>query len=146
MLKIESPRGEKVSGDVADLKDLLVDEQEFDQAEMAEGLMKYVRIGSAGQLRPGESWGELSERSKVLAVVLAFKAAATLGLRTNETASAAEIVQASGTAAGTVYPALRELVDLHFLVQPARGMYAVQGMRVSQALRLLTIRRESNGK
>ena len=131
---------------MTELRDLVVDEQKFDQAELADGLMKYVRLGSTGQLRPGESWDDLSERAKVLAVVLGFKAAAVLELRQDESGSASEIAEASGVAPGTVRPVLRDLLDHHLLRQQGRGRYAVQEMRVSQALRLITGRRESNGK
>src|SRR5260221_10748033 len=94
--------GPRKADEMAELRDLVVDEQEFDKAEMTEGLMRYVRLGSSGQLRPGESWDVLPERSKVLAVLLAFKAAAALGLRADESSSALEVAQASGVAHGTV--------------------------------------------
>ena len=132
--------------EMSGLRDLIVNEQEFDQAAMADGLLRFVRLGSAGELRPGEAWDNLTERSKVLAVVLAFKAARALGLRENESASSSEIAEASGVAPGTVRPVLRHLLDLHLLQQPSRGRYGVQGMRVGQALRLLATRSEPNGK
>lgn len=131
---------------MAELRDLVVDEQEFDRSEMTDGLMGYVRLGSGGQLRPGELWDSLPERAKVVAVLLAFKAAAALELRADESSSALEIAQASGVAHGTVRPVLRSLLELHLLQQPSRGMYSVQAMRVSQALGLLTVTRDSNGK
>ncbi len=119
------------------LTDLVVDEREFDQAAMADGLIKYVRLGSNAELRPGEEWDGLSERAKVVAVLLAYKAAATLEMRPDDSGTALEISRASGVAHGTVRPTLRGLLEEHVLQQPARGRYAVPSMRVNQALRLL---------
>ncbi len=129
-----------------ELRDLLVDEREFDQAEMAEGLMPFVRLGSNGQLRPGDEWDALSERAKVVAVLLGYKASAALQLRPDDSGSALEISQSSGVAHGTVRPTLRDLLDEHLVQQPARGRYCVPSMRVKPALRTLTSKRGSNGK
>jgi hypothetical protein len=126
------------------LKDLVVDEREFDQSELAGGLSQFLRLGSGGDLRPGDAWDRLSERAKVVAVLLAYKAGAALAIRTGDDGTAREISDASGVGYGTVRPTLRELLKEHLVHQPARGKYAVPSMRVRQALRVLTSGRSAH--
>jgi hypothetical protein len=130
---------------VTQLQDLVIDEREFDQSELAEGLMGFVRLGNNGELRPGDGWDGLSERAKIIAVLLALKASAALQLRADDAGTALDISHASGVAYGTVRPTLRSLLQEHLVQQPARGRYAIPSMRVKQALRVLTLRRHSNG-
>lgn len=130
---------------VAELRDLLVHERDFDQAELVDGLIRFVRLGANGELRPGEAWDGLSERAKVVAVLLAYKASAALELRADDAGTAREISMASGVLHGTVRPTLRDLLGEHLLQQPARGRYSVPSIRVNKALRLLTVKGNANG-
>ncbi len=107
--------------------------------------MQFLRLGSSGELRPGEAWDGLSERAKVVAVLLAFKASAALEMRASDAGTALDISRASGVAYGTVRPTLRDLLKEHLVHQPARGKYAVPSMRVRQALRVLTSRSHASG-
>jgi hypothetical protein len=122
---------------MAKLEDLLVDEAAFDRDALAEALLDYVRLGRSGELRPGPKWGGLSRLGRVLAVLLAGKAAWALGLRADENTGASEVTTLSGLPGGTVRPKLRILRERSLVEQSADGRYRVSSMAMSSALQTL---------
>jgi len=122
---------------MAKLEDLIVDETAFDRDAIADTLLSYVRLGANGELRPGPKWTVLSRLGRVLAVVVAFKAAWALQIRAADGGSATEVTERSGLPGGTVRPKLRVLRDRGLIEQTADGLYRVSSMALDSALRTL---------
>ncbi len=131
---------------MASLRDLVVNEQEFDQAAVADALMPFVRLSGAGEMRPADGWGSLPQRSKVLTTLLAYRAAFAMEMRPSPAAGPAEIARATNINPGTVRPALRDLADLRVVQQDPEGAYFVPPMQVPAALRLVQGQRAVDGK
>lgn len=119
------------------LEDLVVDENELDRETLGAGLAPYVRIGQAGGFRPSERWSALGQKGKIVAIVLAAKAAHVLGRRSEDALAASEIAGAAGVAGGTARPILRELAEARIFEQDQAKKYRVAAMNVPRALDLL---------
>jgi DNA-binding transcriptional ArsR family regulator len=119
------------------LKDLVVDESAFDQEALAEALLNYVRLGRAGEMRPGPKWERLSRLGRVLAVLLSLKAAWVLEMRKEDGGAASEITALSGLPGGTVRPKLRALRERGLIEQTKDGRYRVGAMALDPSLKAL---------
>jgi hypothetical protein len=117
---------------------LLLDATEADRAVIASALNDRVGIdATSGRavLLPG--YAAMNARQKVLAVLLAAKAAHLLGLRDGEPIATLEIVATSGLPRGTVAPKLKELRETHLVGQSRDRAYYVPNavlQRVAQEL------------
>ena len=122
---------------MASLKDLVVDESVFDQEALADTLMNYIRLGRAGEMRPGPKWQRLARLGRVLAVLLSIKAAWALQMRPDDAGTASEITGLSGLPGGTVRPKLRVLRDRGLVEQTNDGRYRVGAMALGVSLQAL---------
>ena|SRR5438445_532760 len=116
------------------LEDLLVDEDALDRDALGAGLGPYLKVGKTGTLRPADGWRNLTQRDRVLAVLLGIKAGHVLGVRDHEEASATEVTEQVGAAGGTVRPILRGLMEAGFIAQGRSGAYFVPAMAVPRAV------------
>jgi hypothetical protein len=119
-----------------ELDDLLVSGEEMDRKLVAEILSPYLKIDKETcNLRPLSSWDELKAYIKILLFLIARKAMKALGLGLPEEAALpAEVIRGTGLKSGTVYPALRFLLDRHRVVeQTADGKYYIPSHAIEKA-------------
>jgi hypothetical protein len=116
------------------LNKLLVDQQELDRDALGRALLPLIRIGNDGTFRPVAGWSKLSKIQRVLVILLAGKASQVLGVRDDESLSAAEVATLSGVAGNTSRPVLRTLVERGIAAQDRAGRYFIQNMAVPDAL------------
>jgi hypothetical protein len=115
---------------------LLVNEDSIARKELAAGLAPYIQLTEQGGLWPLPPFENLASASKVLCLLLAVKAMAMLGLRENERAAPAELVEMSGMAAGTVRPKLSKLAEKRLVVK-SNGEYWISTHGARKALETL---------
>jgi len=110
---------------VATLEDLVIDVPAIDRALLAGTLAPYVRLSETGALVPlAPGWATLSTERAVVVCLLAFRAAAALGLRADGAAAPAEITRATGLPGGSVRPALVRLLRARRIVRiPHAGRF-----------------------
>lgn len=119
------------------LADLVVDADEIDRAALAHALKNRVAIDRASsRLVIQDGFSSLSAKRKVLALVLAQKAACLLQVSDTETLSYKEIVAQSGIPQGTAAPALKGLKEAHLVSQDATKAYYVPNACILRAIRL----------
>jgi len=120
------------------LSKLLLDATEADRALIASALNERVGIdASSGRIVLLPGYAAMKARQKVLAVLLAAKAAHLLGLRDGEPIAMQDIVATSGLPRGTVAPKLKELRETHLVGQASDRSYYVPNavlQRVAQEL------------
>ncbi len=119
---------------MAKLEDLLIDESAIDQEALATALAGVVGIGVDGAPHPLAGWTDLTERGKVIATLLALRAAVLLKKREAAGVTPSQVVTMAGVAAGTAKRVLREVVDLRIAVQDPSGNYAVSNPALSSAI------------
>ncbi|MCK4388551.1 MAG: hypothetical protein KAW00_07235 [Dehalococcoidia bacterium] len=111
-----------------ELENLLVNGKEVDRKLIAEILSQYLKIDKETlDIRPLSPWNNAKAYIKVLLFLIARKAMKALGLDLPEEAvSPAEVIRSTGLKSGTVYPALRWLLDTYRVVeQTADGKYYI---------------------
>lgn len=118
----------------ANLKDLVVDEEEIDQELLTEILTPHVRITKqAGRPVFTPQFSSLSSTGKILVYLLARRAAVKLGLtKEPPQATPKEISDATGVKYGTVKPAVVGLARQGLLSTQA-GKYSVSGHALLKA-------------
>ena len=120
------------------LSKLLLDATEADRALIASALNERVGIdATSGRVVLLPGYAAMNARQKVLAILLAAKAAHLLGLRDGESIATLDIVATSGLPRGTVAPKLKELREAHLVGQsPDRAYYVPNAVlqRVAQEL------------
>jgi hypothetical protein len=131
---------------MAKLEDLVVDPDVIDREVLANGLANFVGVTQAGAPYPLERWSELNERGKVIGMVLATRAASTLGRRATPTITPAEVAKGAGVAPGTVRRELRALAETRVVTVDQRGNYSVNGVNLRRALQLMTEGRPRRGR
>ena len=100
------------------LAELLVDADSIDKQALADVLKKRVAIDSkSGRLVPAEEYPSLGSRRKVLAMVLARKAAHLLRVVDSHGLSNKEIVEVTGLPRGTAAPSLKDLREGRYVAQ-----------------------------
>lgn len=106
------------------LERLVVDGRKVDRGRLAEGLANLVAVdGRTGAPIFHTGYDELTGKKKVLAVILARKAAVLLGKSADEVITPAKISEASGVPNGTVRRSVMELLDARLITQNGTGRY-----------------------
>lgn len=120
-------------------EDLLVDEEEVNETLLTETLVDYIRIGDeSGNLVPQNAYEELTNREKVIVVLLAQHALEGLDMTDQEWWSPTEIAEKSGIKKNSVYPAVRELDDAD-VVKNDDGAYRIPTHSLETAKRELEL-------
>jgi transposase-like protein len=91
------------------LSALIVDGEEIDKGLIVSALSGLAGLSKNGEVVQLAGFSSLSARQKVLAYLLAYKAAAILGLRPSHHAGSAELARSIGLPEGTVYPTVSQL-------------------------------------
>lgn len=91
------------------LKELVVNEADIAEEDLADALRPYLRFTSTGGLLPEAAFFELTTEQRVLCVLLAVQALRMLGMRDDDEVGPTDIVELSGMAAGSVRPKLSAL-------------------------------------
>ena len=108
------------------LSELLLDATEADRGTIANALSERIGIdANSGRIVLLPGYSPMNARQKVLAVLLATKAAHLLGLREREHSTTQEIVATSGLPRGTVAPTLKDLRESRLVGQAADRAYYV---------------------
>lgn len=119
--------------DQATLEDLLVDEEQLNKELLAGTVQKYAQIGKdSGDLIPNEQYNDLNSRNQVVVALLAQKARFELNLADEEWIPPTKISELSGIKKGTVYPAVRDLVD-EGIIRDDDGDYMIPSVKVEKA-------------
>ncbi|NIQ82722.1 MAG: hypothetical protein GTN93_32530 [Anaerolineae bacterium] len=117
------------------LRQLLVDADEIDKQALAGVLKGRVSIDStSGRLVLMPGYSSLDARRKVLAVLLARKAAHLLGLADTEAFTNAEVTQETGLRPGTAAPSLRSLKELLLVDQDGDRAYYIPNPQLASAI------------
>lgn len=117
------------------LKGLLLDADEVDRAQLAQGLSGILGIDDkSGRvvLKPG--FNELDTRRKALAFLLGAKAAVLLTKSSSEAVSPQSLSQQTGMPKGTVNPKLAKLFEDRMVSKTANGAYYLAPHQVGRAL------------
>jgi len=120
------------------LKDLLLDADEVDRAQLAKALKNYLGIDSkTGRvvLKPG--FKTLSTRNRVLTYLLGYKVSTLLGLIDSEEVAPKDIPNETGLPKGTVYPKLKELKEDRLISQSDSSKYYVAPHQILTAIEVL---------
>ena len=119
--------------DQATLDDLLVDEEKLNEELLAGTVGRYAQIGKeSGDLIPNEQYNNLNSMKKVVVALLAQKARFELDFVDEEWVSPSQISELSGVKKGTVYPAVRDLVE-EGVIRDDDGDYMIPSVKVEQA-------------
>jgi len=123
------------NGESDPLRELMVDGAEIDRRAITSALKGRVGIDSgSGRLVLLSGFNELDARRKLLALLLAQKAALLLEVAETETLTNGAATKASGLASGTVAPSLRSLKELRLVEQDAARAYYVADVQVGSAI------------
>jgi hypothetical protein len=120
------------------LRALVLDAAEVDRAAIAGALKGRVGIDSkSGRpvLSPG--FHALDARRKVVALLLARKAAQLLDLTDREAIGHREIVEATGLPSGTVAPTLKGLREARLVAQDDTKAYYIPTSQINAAVRVV---------
>jgi len=97
--------------------------------------MGLVSIDTAtGRPMQADSYAALGSRKKVLAILLACKAAHLLTVRDGESIANKQIVELSGLPPGTVAPSLKDLRKAHLVAQEPDKSYYVPNGQIKRAI------------
>ena len=119
------------------LAELVVDADAIDRVALAHTLRNRIAIDKASaRLLIGDGYSSLNAKCKVLALLLAQKAARLLQVSDTETLSYKDLVSHSGIPEGTVAPALKGLKDAHHVAQDGSKAYYVPNASILRALKL----------
>lgn len=124
-----------------ELDNLLVSGEELDRKLVADILSPYVRIDKeALSIRPLSPWNDLKAYNKILIFLLSKKAMKALGLSIEEeAASTTEVIKNTGLISGTVYPALKSLLeDDRVIARAARGKYFIPNYALEKVKQMIT--------
>lgn len=118
-------------------EDLLIDEEEVSETLLTETLIDYIRIGDeSGSIVPQDAYEDLTNREKVVVVLLAQHALEGLDMADEQWLTPSEIAERSGIKKGSVYPAVREL-DEAGIVDTDDGSYRIPTHSLETAKRHL---------
>lgn len=106
------------------LQKLVIDVTELDKEKLRSLLVDYLAISKEGQIVVLPNFSQLSTTNKILAIVLARRAAHALGLSEKDLISPKEIEEKTGIPGGTVRRELGELRDKRLLIN-IKGSYSV---------------------
>lgn len=106
-------------------EDLLIDEEVVSETLLTETLIDYIRVGDeSGSIVPQDAYEELTNREKVVVVLLAQHALEGLDMTDQKWLTPTEIAEKSGIKKNSVYPAVRELDDAD-VVKSDDGSYRI---------------------
>lgn len=88
---------------------LIVDGEELDKERIVSALAGIAGLNKSGEVVQLAGFSSLTARQKILAYLLAYKAAGILGLRSDQSVGSADMARAIGLAEGTVYPTVSQL-------------------------------------
>ena len=118
--------------------DLLIDEEEVSETLLTETLINYIRIGDeSGSIVPQDAYEDLTNREKVVIILLAQHALKGLDMADKQWLTPSEISERSGIKKGSVYPAVRELDDKG-IVDNNDGSYQIPTHSLETAKRHIT--------
>jgi len=125
---------------MAELEELVVSGAELDKKLVAEILMPYLQLDQDScDIRPTNEWKQLSQEQKILSYLLARKAMVALRFNIDgEPAKASEVIAGTGLKSGTVYPALRNLLENGIISQSKQGKYSVPNYAITQVKSMLS--------
>lgn len=127
-----------MSEDQLSFDDLLIDEEEVNEALLTETLIDYVRIGDgSGDLVLQEAFEELTVPKKVTVVLLAQQALEGLEMAEDAWLTPTEIADRSGIKKGSIYPVVRDL-DNDGIAQSNDGAYHIPTHNLETAKQLLS--------
>lgn len=118
------------------LQELLLDADEVDRTELAQGLRGILGIDNkTGRvvLKPG--FNDLDSRKKVLAYLMGAKVGVLLGKAESEVLTPTDISNQTGMPKGTVNPKLTQLYDERLVSKTKSGSYYVAPHQIQPALR-----------
>lgn len=121
------------------LQELLVDAGAVDRRQIAEVLHGRIAIDSdTGRLVLTAGFSALDARRKILAVLLARKAAVLLGASGEEGLSNKEVTEVTGLASGTAAPGLKSLRELRLVGQDTSKSYLIPNAHLADAIEFIT--------
>lgn len=127
-----------VSKDQLTFDDLLIDEDEVNESLLTETLIEYVRIGNeSGGIIAQAAYEELTNREKVIVILLAQHAIEGLDMTDTAWLTPTEIAKKSGIKKNSVYPAVRELDDAD-VAETDDGAYRIPTHSLERAKQELT--------
>lgn len=128
------------------LESLLIDAEELDRARIASAINELVGIDrNTGAVRPhGPKYRKLSNREKILAILLGVRAAQLIGKRDNEALRASEIPGMAGIREGSTHPTLKSLRENYEVSQTDEGAYYLSDMNVITAIEVLEAARSES--
>lgn len=117
------------------LASLLLDSVEVDRARIASVLKNLVGIDrESGRIVPKPAFSSLSNRRRVLAVLLAVKASELMSVTDSHAVRAGDIPKLAGVPEGSAHPILKDLRDSHRVSQTTDGLYYFSDHNVLDAL------------
>ena len=120
------------------LRELLVDAAEVDRRQIATTLKGRVGIDSkTGRLQLLPGYNQLDARRKVLAVLLARKAAFLLEITDDDALTNKEVTEITGLAAGTAAPSLKSLRELRLVSQGDGKAYFIPNAHLLDVIRFI---------
>jgi hypothetical protein len=117
------------------LAELMIDATEVDRARIAAALKGRIAIDRAtASAVPQPQFNDWDADQKILAYLLARKAAALLGVATDEAAMPQVVTAHTGLPAGTVRPKLRAFLESRRVSQTNAGAYFLAAPQVTHAI------------
>jgi hypothetical protein len=125
------------------IEELFVNTDELDQELLVTVLKPYLMIDPKKlSIRPQAKWKGASNRTRIVAYLLARKAMQAHGLieATDEAVSNGSIISHTGIPAGSVHPTLKDLFEARpqIVDKDADGKYLVPTWAVANACEILT--------
>lgn len=107
---------------MTNLEDLVVNGSEVDRELVGQILAPYLRLDKdTCNIRVTEKWEGLGNEEKIVLYLVAKKAMVALKFPVkSEEAPPAEVIKQTGLPSGSVYPALRSLLQQRIIDQPGK--------------------------
>lgn len=122
------------------LSALIVDREELDRQRIVEALQGIVGLDRGGEVVQLDKFASLTARQKLIAYLLAYKAAGLLELRSEIAISPTALAATIGLPEGTVYPTISKLRDHRVISQDAQSRYFIAHHQVVAATSSLGLR------
>jgi hypothetical protein len=116
------------------LRELVVDSVEVDRQRIADALRGVVGIDKSGQVLPQQGFEGMTADGKVLAFLLARKAAVLLDLAEDEPIGPKDLAKQAGMPEGTVAPTVRGLLGRRLVSQDVDSAYYLSPHQVGTAV------------
>jgi hypothetical protein len=117
------------------LRNLLVDANQVNREAIADALSGIVALeAGTGNVFLQPSYSKLDAKRKLIAILLARKAAFLLELIDTEGINATQVIAESGLPSGTVHPTLKGLREGRLALQDASRAYYIPNPQVTNAI------------